>query len=141
MFVDGPQRWDIIQGAIGNCWFVSALASICGYPKLVERIIPDSQTFYKDYCDFGSSANGKEEFWSSIIEKAYAKFYGCYENLHGGRPSSGLLDLTGGISEWYQVKALPPNFHTRLLKYRNSNCILSCGIMGAANAVAEEKID
>ncbi|KAF6205767.1 hypothetical protein GE061_019940 [Apolygus lucorum] len=50
MFVDGPQRWDIIQGAIGNCWFVSALASICGYPKLVERIIPDSQTFYKDYC-------------------------------------------------------------------------------------------
>ncbi|KAF6205766.1 hypothetical protein GE061_019939 [Apolygus lucorum] len=83
----------------------------------------------------------KEEFWSSIIEKAYAKFYGCYENLHGGRPSSGLLDLTGGISEWYQVKALPPNFHTRLLKYRNSNCILSCGIMGAANAVAEEKID
>ncbi|KAK0203050.1 hypothetical protein DFS33DRAFT_1489094 [Desarmillaria ectypa] len=36
-FIDGASSNDIFQGAIGDCWFVSALATVCTPPGLVER--------------------------------------------------------------------------------------------------------
>ncbi|KAK7041561.1 hypothetical protein VNI00_009148 [Paramarasmius palmivorus] len=36
-FVDGADSNDIVQGAIGNCWFVSALATMSTYEGLVEK--------------------------------------------------------------------------------------------------------
>ncbi|KAK0437266.1 uncharacterized protein EV420DRAFT_1588780 [Desarmillaria tabescens] len=36
-FVDGASSNDIAQGKIGDCWFVSALATMCTSPGLVEK--------------------------------------------------------------------------------------------------------
>ncbi|KAF7371262.1 Calpain catalytic domain-containing protein [Mycena sanguinolenta] len=36
-FVDGASSNDIVQGAIGDCWFVSALATMSTAPGLVEK--------------------------------------------------------------------------------------------------------
>jgi hypothetical protein len=36
-FIDGANSNDIVQGAIGDCWFVSALATMSTAPGLVER--------------------------------------------------------------------------------------------------------
>ncbi|KAK0441733.1 uncharacterized protein EV420DRAFT_1649976 [Desarmillaria tabescens] len=36
-FVDGASSNDIVQGKIGDCWFVSALATTCPSPGLVEK--------------------------------------------------------------------------------------------------------
>jgi len=36
-----------------------------------------------------------------VIEKAYAKFYGCYATLEGGFPDKCLIDLTGAPSHSY----------------------------------------
>ncbi|KAK0457136.1 cysteine proteinase [Desarmillaria tabescens] len=36
-FIDGASSNDIVQGAIGDCWFVSALATMCTSPGLVEK--------------------------------------------------------------------------------------------------------
>jgi len=44
--------------------------------------------------------------WVSIIEKAFAKFKGCYEATGGGSVDDGLLYLTGGLS---REVGLPPS--------------------------------
>ncbi|KAK0497318.1 hypothetical protein EDD18DRAFT_149737 [Armillaria luteobubalina] len=36
-FIDGASSNDIVQGAIGDCWFVSALAMVCAPKGLVEK--------------------------------------------------------------------------------------------------------
>lgn len=40
-----------------------------------------------------SGAHG--ETWVPLIEKAYAKFYGCYDQIQGGYPREAIEDLTG----------------------------------------------
>jgi hypothetical protein len=37
----------------------------------------------------------RSQLWVSLLEKAYAKLYGCYDALHGGHIPEALFDLTG----------------------------------------------
>lgn len=44
----------------------------------------------------------RHELWGFLLEKAYAKAHGCYENLMHGDTREALRDLTGGVSEKLQ---------------------------------------
>ena len=45
----------------------------------------------------------KNEFWSALLEKAYAKLHGCYQNLEGGYCRNAMEDLSGGLSELFPL--------------------------------------
>jgi len=44
-----------------------------------------------------------QEFWVPLIEKAYAKLHGCFEILNGGDMGEGMVDLSGGVSEEFDL--------------------------------------
>ncbi|KAK2154376.1 hypothetical protein LSH36_269g00026 [Paralvinella palmiformis] len=75
------------------------------------------------------------EFWVALLEKAYAKLYGCYDNINGGMINDALVDFTGGISESIDLKKDKVNLKTYLyeLMFRTSKMasMMGCAIPGS----------
>ncbi|CAD7971279.1 unnamed protein product [Amoebophrya sp. A120] len=109
---DGIHESDIRQHNVGDCWFTSILAS-CAYredpnfvPRLIEhcpelgfftvKLVIEGQYRWLLLDDFipvektnpqmpkfvSSATLG--ELWPVFVEKAFAKWAGCYQNLRGG---------------------------------------------------------
>ena len=58
VFYDKIEKEDIIQGSLGDCYFLSAIASLSKYPNLIEKLF-----FFK--------------------EKSDEHCYGCYFRING----------------------------------------------------------
>ena len=49
MFVGNLNRFDVNQGEIGDCWFVSPLSLMAENRHFMDQVIPGGQAFHKNY--------------------------------------------------------------------------------------------
>ncbi|XP_037782723.1 LOW QUALITY PROTEIN: calpain-A-like [Penaeus monodon] len=48
LFIDGASRRDVVQGCLGDCWFLSSCAAVARKSKLIERVVPPEQPLFGD---------------------------------------------------------------------------------------------
>jgi calpain-15 len=120
-----PKVDDISQGSVGNCYFLSALASLAEYPSLIRRLFNTDEVSKTGMYAVNLYINGEfkmveiDDFfpctevepgkfesafsrpyknrvlWVLILEKAWAKVNGSYDLSDGGYTSHAISCLTG----------------------------------------------
>ncbi|KAM9331592.1 calpain-5-like isoform 1-T2 [Pholidichthys leucotaenia] len=76
------------------------------------------------------------EFWSALLEKAYAKLSGCYESLEGGNTGDAVVDFSGAVAEvikleegdYWKDQVKQDKLFEDLLKVWDRGGIISCSI-------------
>ncbi|NXC39385.1 CAN14 protein, partial [Penelope pileata] len=146
---------DLCQGLVGNCWFLAALEALTFHQDILAAVVPQNQSFERKYAGifhfqfwhFGEwvdvvvddrlpvneagelvfvSSVYKNVFWGALLEKAYAKLYGSYEDLQIGQVSEALVDFTGGVNTRIKLATAPPDLWDILTRATYSRSLMGC---------------
>lgn len=132
LFDDKIECDDVKQGSLGNCYFLSSLASLCEFPYLIYNIFRTKEKSQFGYYEvllfiegewqivilddyFPVCANNNKlfkfskpngnELWAILLEKAWAKVNGGYRNTISGKENEALNALTGFPAERYDTRS------------------------------------
>ena len=128
---EGTSAMSVRQGSIGDCYLISAIGvlgrerimNLLGNPStyppgaymvkfnkfnkdihvIVDNQFPTYDTNGDNKWLLGRCEDTKEVF-CNVIEKAYAKLYGGYNNIVGGKVAITLAEMTGGFPEEIELK-------------------------------------
>ena len=131
LFQEGIDAADIAQGALGDCWFMSALACLCEFDGAIQHLFLDKQANPRGKYRLWLFDNRKrkwvrvivddlvpvdantekplfsqphgDEIWVLLLEKAMAKFCGSYANIEGGHIIWAFEALTGDAVVAYRL--------------------------------------
>ena len=149
-----------VKGRLGDCWLLAGMSSLATQPELLSRVLVPGQSLSPSQgytgaflarfwlygawvevvvddllpCTAGRLAfihsDSDSEFWSALLEKAYAKLHGSYPALRGGSTSEAMVDFTGGISETIslQVVSDPAGLFRMLEKAQTKRSLNCCSI-------------
>uniref|UniRef100_G1Q947 Calpain 14 n=1 Tax=Myotis lucifugus TaxID=59463 RepID=G1Q947_MYOLU len=149
------KRLDLCQGLLGDCWFLAALQALTLHQDILSRVVPLNQSFTKNYAGifqfrfwhFGRwvpvviddrlpvneagqlvfvSSTFKNLFWGALLEKAYAKLCGSYEDLQRGQVSDALLDFTSGVTVTIKLAEAPGNLWDILTQATYGRTLIGC---------------
>lgn len=120
---------DILQGALGDCYFLSAVAALAEKEERIIQIFGDQpgkdNGIYKvtlringiieeiivdDYVPVNTAGHpifcqpNKNEIWVPLFEKAWAKANGSYANISAGSPTEIFKAATYAPSEVFETK-------------------------------------
>lgn len=141
---------DIAQGALGDCYFLSALSVLAEKPNRIRKLFVDEnvndhgvygvwitkngmrhQIVMDDYIPvYGDnpafSQAHKGELWVLILEKAWAKIHGSYERIEAGQSHLTMRDLTGAPAYEYFIEKTP-NIFDLMLEADSKDYIITSG--------------
>ncbi|KAI4577378.1 hypothetical protein MJT46_003213 [Ovis ammon polii x Ovis aries] len=149
------KRLYLCQGLVGDCWFLAALQALSLHQDILSRVVPLNQSFTEKYAGifqfwfwhFGKwvpvvvddrlpvneagqlvfvSSTYKNLFWGALLEKAYAKLSGSYEDLQCGQVSEALVDFTGGVTMTINLAEAPDNLWDVLTRAIYSRTLIGC---------------
>jgi phosphoribosylformylglycinamidine (FGAM) synthase PurS component len=132
--VGGITPDDPLQGALGDCYFISSLASVAAkHPELLEKAVKTNRdgtytvTLYErpdmtkparpvqvtvdgKFPEKSGqleyiSARERKELWPLVFEKAYAQWKGGYGNIEGGMGANALTAITGAPPTFFPVSS------------------------------------
>lgn len=119
---------DVVQGYLGNCYFLAACATVAAHPHAVKHLFssedlskhgkygvrlyhPGQKKFVwiqlddqvptaEGYPAYGQ-CSADDEIWPALLEKAFAKLCGTYVAVEAGYPAWGMQYLCGGECEMW----------------------------------------
>lgn len=132
---------DILQGRIGNCYFLSAIAGLAERPYRIKKLFPNTtldkngiymarllhkgvyqEVVVDDYFPCGQNGEllgaqpaGGSEIWVMILEKCWAKLFGSYSLIDGK-----IFVYLGGLpNEVLHAFSGAPTYNYSVANYRD----------------------
>ena len=140
-----PINEDVIQGELGNCYFLSALQAMSEKPERIKKLVGKNKINENNVYNANVFIHGKpvtivmddffpiiesenklafsninpetKNIWPLILEKAYAKANGCYEDTIAGNCSDAFRFLTPAPVETFYHDPEDKSIFEKIQKY------------------------